>query len=46
MPTYKLTYFNVKAFGEPIRFILSYAGADFEDVRVAKEDWPALKPSN
>lgn len=38
-------YFNVKALAEPMRFLLSYGGIDFEDIRVEKEDWPALKPS-
>jgi len=43
-PVYKLTYFNVKALAEPIRFLLSYGGAEFEDHRVEKEEWPQLKP--
>lgn len=45
MPTYKLTYFNVKALAEPLRLLLSYGGADFEDVRLEKENWPAVKNS-
>lgn len=44
-PTYKLTYFNVKALAEPIRFLLSYGGIEFEDVRFEREDWPELKPN-
>lgn len=44
MPNYKLNYFNVKAMAEPIRFILSYVGAKFEDNRFSREDWPQLKP--
>lgn len=44
-PTYKLTYFNVQALAEPVRMLLSYGGIKFEDVRIEKEDWPALKPS-
>lgn len=43
MPNYKLTYFPVKALGEPIRFIMSYANIEFEDDRFAREDWPKLK---
>jgi hypothetical protein len=43
-PTYKLTYFNVKALAEPIRFLLSYGGVEFEDYRFEKEEWPQLKP--
>lgn len=45
MPAYKIVYFNVKALAEPMRFLLSYGNIDFEDVRVEREDWPALKPS-
>ncbi|KAJ8664901.1 hypothetical protein QAD02_006563 [Eretmocerus hayati] len=45
MPSYKLTYFPVKALGEPIRFLLSYANIDFVDDRFDKEDWPKIKPS-
>nr|WCC58243.1 glutathione S-transferase [Pharsalia antennata] len=44
-PTYKLTYFDVKALGEPIRFLLSYGGVEFEDNRIQRESWPILKPS-
>ncbi|XP_076656366.1 uncharacterized protein LOC143361011 [Halictus rubicundus] len=44
MPTYKLTYFPVTALGEPIRFLLSYGGAEFEDYRFDKKDWPKIKP--
>jgi hypothetical protein len=43
-PTYKLTYFNVKGLGEPIRFLLSYGGVEFEDHRLEGEEWPKLKP--
>ncbi|XP_017881697.1 glutathione S-transferase-like [Ceratina calcarata] len=45
MPSYKLTYFPVKALGEPIRFLFSYAGIPFEDVRFDREDWPKIKPT-
>lgn len=44
-PAYKLTYFPVKALGEPIRFLLSYGGIEFEDFRFERENWPQLKPS-
>jgi glutathione S-transferase len=43
-PTYKLTYFNVQALAEPIRMLLSYGNIQFEDVRIEKDAWPALKP--
>jgi hypothetical protein len=45
MPAYKLMYFNVKALAEPMRFLLSYGNIDFEDVRIEKENWPAIKSS-
>uniref|UniRef100_V5GZQ6 glutathione transferase n=1 Tax=Anoplophora glabripennis TaxID=217634 RepID=V5GZQ6_ANOGL len=44
-PTYKLTYFDITALGEPIRFLLSYGGMEFEDNRIQKESWPTLRPS-
>lgn len=46
MPTYKLTYFDVKGIGEPLRLLLSYGGVSFEDVRITFEQWPSVKPSN
>lgn len=45
MPSYKVIYFNVKALAEPLRFLLSYGNIDFEDVRVEKDDWAAMKSS-
>lgn len=45
MPQYKLTYFNVKALAEPMRFLMTYGNIDFEDVRISNDDWPAVKPS-
>ncbi|CAH2044173.1 unnamed protein product, partial [Iphiclides podalirius] len=44
MPKVTLTYFNVKGLGEGIRMLLAYGGQEFEDIRVTKDDWPALKP--
>jgi len=37
---YKLTYFNVRGLGEPIRWIFHYAGIRFEDHRIPW-DYPA-----
>lgn len=47
MAEYKLVYFNVMGLGEPIRFILSYAGVEFEDVRVFSltDEWLKMKSS-
>jgi len=44
-PSYKLHYFNIRARAELIRWELSYAGQEFEDIRVEMPDWPALKPT-
>lgn len=41
--TYKLIYFPIKALAEPLRFLLSYGGLEFEDVRISKEHWPEIK---
>lgn len=44
---YKLTYFNVMGLGEPIRFLLSYGGNKFEDIRVDRQnEWPKMKPGS
>ncbi|XP_015124647.1 glutathione S-transferase [Diachasma alloeum] len=47
MSQYKLTYFNVMGLGEPIRFLLSYGGDEFEDIRVMdrENEWPRIKPT-
>jgi len=39
MPAYKLTYFNLRYLGEPIRLLFVYAGVSFEDVRVEWLEW-------
>jgi len=44
MTSYKLTYFNVRARAEVIRLIFAAAGVEYEDVRITRDQWPALKP--
>jgi prostaglandin-H2 D-isomerase / glutathione transferase len=41
----KLSYFNVTALGEPIRYLLSYGGIEFEDERHTLESFAAVKDS-
>jgi glutathione S-transferase len=42
----KLTYFDAPVSrGEECRLALHAAGVDFEDHRVTRADWPALKPT-
>lgn len=43
--SYTLFYFNVKALAEPLRFLFAYGGIEYEDVRVTRDEWPALKPT-
>ena len=45
MSTYKLTYFNARGRAETIRFIFAQAGVDYEDNRVAGEEWVKFKPT-
>ena len=42
---YKLTYFDLRGRGETARMLFKLGNRPFEDNRVAKEDWPQLKPS-
>jgi len=39
----KLHYFPLRCRGETARLLLTYNGTKFEDVKVAPEQWPALK---
>jgi hypothetical protein len=44
-PKIKLTYFDVRARAELARMILAQAGAEYEDHRIEKSEWAAMKPS-
>ena len=45
MPSYKLTYFNIRGRAELTRLVFAAAEAEYEDERIERKDWPALKPS-
>jgi len=42
---YKLTYFDLKGRGEPIRLIFAAAGKKFADDRIKFDNWGTLKPT-
>ncbi|TMS34860.1 hypothetical protein L596_002367 [Steinernema carpocapsae] len=44
MPTFKLTYFDGRGLGEPARMLFAFNKIPFEDIRIKKEEWLALKP--
>ena len=44
MSQYKLTYFNIRGRAELIRLIFAQASVQYEDKRIAKEEWVELKP--
>lgn len=45
MASFKLTYVNYRGRAELIRFILSQAGIEFEDIRLNPEKWNEVRPS-
>ncbi|XP_019644571.1 PREDICTED: glutathione S-transferase 1-like [Branchiostoma belcheri] len=42
-PKYKLSYFDMRARGEPTRMLFAAAGIEFEDDRIPFDKWPSLK---
>jgi len=42
---YKLVYFDARGAAEPVRWCFAYGGTNYEDVRVKRADWPAMKAS-
>ena len=44
-PKIKLFYFNTEGRAELTRMILAQAGVEFEDVRLTRDEWSAMKPS-
>ncbi len=45
MVQYKLIYFNLRGRAEISRLLFAHAGVEYEDKRVASEEFQALKPS-
>ncbi|XP_066135974.1 hematopoietic prostaglandin D synthase [Saccopteryx bilineata] len=45
MPSYKLTYFNMRGRAEIIRYIFAYLDIKYEDHRIEQADWPEIKPT-
>eukprot|EP00178_Gracilaria_changii_P010574 TRINITY_DN30783_c0_g1_i1.p1 TRINITY_DN30783_c0_g1~~TRINITY_DN30783_c0_g1_i1.p1 ORF type:complete len:231 (+),score=31.69 TRINITY_DN30783_c0_g1_i1:73-693(+) len=45
MAPIKFTYFDFAAMGEPVRLALAQSGVEWEDIRVPRADWPAMKPT-
>ena len=44
-PKYKLVYFDARGRMEATRLALEYSGIPYEDQRIKKDDWPAVKAS-
>ena len=43
-PKLELIYFDARARGEIVRWVLAFSGAEWKETRVKREEWPALKP--
>lgn len=44
-PKLTLVYFNIAGAAEPIRWVLEQGGVEWEDKRLTREEFGALKPS-
>lgn len=44
-PRFTLTYFDIRGKAEVIRLMFAASGVEFEDKRIAVEDWSKIKPS-
>lgn len=45
MSVYKLIYFPARGRAEPIRYMLAFSGASFEDIRIPYDQWANEKRS-
>jgi len=45
MPSYTLTYFGLRGLAETTRLMFAYADVPYEDKRITKDEWPAMKPT-
>ena len=45
MVHYRISYFDVRGYGEIVRLMLQYANQKYEDVRISHEEWPKFKPT-
>jgi len=43
MPSIKLSYFDIEGPAEKVRLTLAVTDTTFEDYRISREEWPALK---
>ncbi|GAB6028477.1 hypothetical protein CHUAL_002636 [Chamberlinius hualienensis] len=44
-PKYRLVYFDGRGRAELARILFAQAGVEYEDARIPKDKWPALKPN-
>jgi len=45
VPSYKLTYFQMRGRAEIVRLVFAAAGVQYEDHRIDMSQWPSIKPS-